>query len=297
MEETSSGPRQPRWRSFVTMIGAIALYALATALAIIITSNLPPMDRSAAAAVKVAVTIILALAAYKFGILRLGDRSRDDLPGNRFVIDTALGLVIGGVLFGAIVGVAALLGVYRIVSCCSTTNLISDLFIAAIMPGFMEELFFRGILFRWTEEMLGSWMALAMTSVLFGFAHAMNPNATLFSSTAIAIEAGILLGGAYMLTRNLWLPIGLHAAWNFTQGYLFGIPVSGVAEEGMVRSTLSGSELVTGGGFGLEASVIAFVLATAAGILFVWMAIRQQRVVPLPWGAGRALPHGGGSIL
>jgi membrane protease YdiL (CAAX protease family) len=147
----------------------------------------------------------------------------------------------------------------------------------------MEELFFRGILFRWIEELAGSWAALAVTSVLFGFAHAMNPNATLFSSTAIAVEAGILLGGAYMLTRNLWLPIGLHAAWNFTQGYLFGIPVSGVAEEGLVRSRLSGSELLTGGGFGLEASVIAFVLATAVGIVMVVLAVRRGRVAPPLW--------------
>ena len=284
MDETNSGRAawHPRWRAFVALIGAIALYAMAAALAIIVTSNLPLMDRSAAAAARVAVTILLALAVYKFGILRLGDRSRDDLPGNRFVVDTALGLLIGGALFGAIVGVAALLGVYRIVSCCSTTNLVSDLLIAAIMPGFMEELFFRGILFRWIEEMLGSWMALAITSVLFGFAHAMNPNATLFSSTAIAIEAGILLGGAYMLTRNLWLPIGLHAAWNFTQGYLFGIPVSGIAEGGLVTSRLAGPELVTGGGFGLEASVIAFVLATATGVLMVILAMRRGRIVMPP---------------
>jgi membrane protease YdiL (CAAX protease family) len=88
-----------------------------------------------------------------------------------------------------------------------------------------------------------------------------------------------------MLTRNLWLPIGLHAAWNFTQGYLFGIPVSGVAEEGLVTSRLSGPELVTGGGFGLEASVIAFVLATGAGLAMVILAVRRRSVVLPPWKA------------
>ena len=208
------------------------------------------------------------------------------MPATRLAGGLATGIVIGGALFGAIVGVAAIMGVYRITACCSTANLITDLAIACIMPGFMEELFFRGILFRWVEEMGGSWIALAVTSILFGLAHAMNPNATLFSSTAIAVEAGILLGGAYMLTRNLWLPIGLHAAWNFTQGYLFGIPVSGVAEEGLVRSRLSGSELLTGGGFGLEASVIASVLATAAGIVMVVLAARRGRVMPPLWKSG-----------
>ena len=75
-----------------------------------------------------------------------------------------------------------------------------------------------------------------MTSVLFGLAHIMNPNATWFSSFAIAVEAGLLLGGAYMLTRSLWLPMGLHAAWNFTQGEIFDVPVSGIDEHGLVEA-------------------------------------------------------------
>lgn len=284
MEAAIHAQRQSVWRSFVAMLGAISLYLAATALAIIISSNLPVMDRDLSAMVKVVVTIGLTLAAYKFWIRHLGRDERDDLPGNRLVIGLILGVLIGGALFAAIVGVAALLGIYRITSCCSTVNLITDLAIASIMPGFMEELFFRGILFRWIEEMAGSWMALAATSILFGFAHALNPNATLFSSTAIAVEAGILLGGAYVLTRSLWLPIGLHAAWNFTQGYLFGIPVSGVAEKGLVTSRLSGPELMTGGGFGLEASVIALVIGTAAGVWLLKLAIAKGQLVQPSWG-------------
>lgn len=284
MEAAIHAQRQSVWRSFVAMLGAISLYLAATALAIIISSNLPVMDRDLSAMVKVVVTIGLTLAAYKFWIRHLGRDERDDLPGNRLVIGLILGVLIGGALFAAIVGVAALLGIYRITSCCSTVNLITDLAIASIMPGFMEELFFRGILFRWIEEMAGSWVALAATSILFGFAHALNPNATLFSSTAIAVEAGILLGGAYVLTRSLWLPIGLHAAWNFTQGYLFGIPVSGVAEKGLVTSRLSGPELMTGGGFGLEASVIALVIGTAAGVWLLKLAIAKGQLVQPSWG-------------
>ena len=91
----------------------------------------------------------------------------------------------------------------------------------------MEELLFRGILFRWLEEFGGSWLALLLTSALFGAAHLGNPNATAFSAFCIAVEAGVLLGAAYMLTRSLWLPMGLHAAWNFTQGEIFDVPVSG----------------------------------------------------------------------
>ena len=105
-------------------------------------------------------------------------------------------------------------------------------------------------------------------SLAFGFAHYFNPDATARACLWIALEAGVLLGGAYMLTRSLWLPTGLHAAWNFTQGAVFGVPVSGSPATGLVRATLSGPELLSGGGFGLEASVIALVIATAAGIWF-----------------------------
>jgi hypothetical protein len=151
------------------------------------------------------------------------------------------------------------------------------------MPGLTEEMLFRGILFRWIEEFGGSWAALVVTSALFGLAHIMNPNATWFSSFAIAMEAGVLLGGAYMLTRSLWFPMGLHAAWNFTQGEIFDVPVSGIDEHGLVQAQLSGPTLLSGGNFGLEASIIALVLATAVGVWLVWLAVKRGNVVRPHW--------------
>jgi hypothetical protein len=185
-----------------------------------------------------------------------------------------------------VVGIAAALGVYRITGPGGASTLVLDLISFGIMPAFMEELLFRGILFRWIEEFGGSWAALVVTSALFGLAHILNPGATWFSSFAVAVEAGLLLGGAYMLTRSLWMPIGLHAAWNFTQGAIFGVPVSGNAAQGLVRAKLSGPELLSGGGFGLEASVIALVIATVAGAWFVWLAIKRGELMQ-PWWVRR----------
>ena len=116
----------------------------------------------------------------------------------------------------------------------------------------------------------------------------MNPNSTAFSSFAIAVEAGILLGGAYMLTRSLWMPMGLHAAWNITQGEIFDVPVSGLAMNGLVNARIQGPELLSGGQFGFEASIIALVLATAAGVWLVVRAIRQGELVR-PWWVRRRL--------
>lgn len=66
-----------------------------------------------------------------------------------------------------------------------------------------------------------------LDAVLFGAGHIPNPGATVFTTAAIALEAGIMLAAFYALTGRLWVSIGFHAAWNFTQGYIFGAAVSG----------------------------------------------------------------------
>ena len=288
----SAGVR-PLWRRIVdfplvAMLIAIVLYIAATALALYLGKLVPPLGAGPTAAAHAAITIALVLAVYKLAIVRLGERPRDDLPARGALGNLGLGLLIGLVLFSCVVGVAWLAGVYRIVGQGDASHLLLALVATAIMPGFMEELLFRGILFRWIEEFGGSWAALAVTSALFGLAHIMNPGATWFSSFAIAVEAGVLLGGAYMLTRSLWMPIGLHAAWNFTQGEIFDVPVSGMDEHGLVQAKLSGPELLSGGSFGLEASLIALVLATAAGVWLVWLAVKRHGVVQPWWVTRRA---------
>jgi hypothetical protein len=191
-------------------------------------------------------------------------------------------------LFSLVALVAALVGVYKIVGLGDARSILFVAVTFGIIPGVMEEILFRGILFRHLEDFGGTWVALALTSALFGVAHIFNPNATAFSSFAIAVEAGVLLGGAYMLTRSLWAPIGIHAAWNFTQGEVYDVPVSGIDGTGLVEAKLSGPELLSGGAFGLEASVIALVIATAAGVWLVVRAVRAGHIVS-PWWVRRRL--------
>ena len=96
--------------------------------------------------------------------------------------------------------------------------------------GITEEIIARGILFRVVEEAFGTWVGAGLfRGLCSASATPPIPNATWWSSLAIALEAGLLLGMAYAWTRSLWFVIALHAAWNFTQGPLLGIPVSGIA--------------------------------------------------------------------
>jgi membrane protease YdiL (CAAX protease family) len=289
--------RPPRWKRIldfplVTLVIAVALFVLANAAAIFLIKLLPPMQRELGVVVKGAITISFVVAMYKVVIAKLGERKHDDLPLAEAPKGLAMGVVTGLVLFSAVVGVAALIDVYNIVGSGGTGELVVALVGMALVPGIWEELLFRGILFRWIEEFAGSWAALVVTSALFGLAHIANPNATVFSSFAIAVEAGLLLGAVYMLTRNLWASIGLHAAWNFPQGEIYDVPVSGIDQHGLVTAQLSGPTLLSGGEFGLEASVIALVLATAVGLWFLVRAIRAGELVR-PWWVRRRLARDG----
>ena len=291
MAEISEKAERPLWRRIVdfplvAMVIAVAVFVFAAQLAMWIEHALPAMPRNERTPINVVIDVVLQFAMYKLVTRRLGERPRDDLRWNGALRNLGLGLVGGAVLFGIVTAAAAAAGVYSITDCCRVGQLIRDLFEATILAGFAEELLFRGILFRWIEEFAGSWAALILTSALFGFVHIENPGATWFSSFAIAVEAGLLLGGAYMLTRSLWAPIGLHAAWNFTQGYVFDIPVSGVPEQGLVQAKLAGPPLLSGGQFGLEASVLGLLVATAAGVGLVIIAVRRGEVMK-PWWTQR----------
>jgi membrane protease YdiL (CAAX protease family) len=291
--EAAGDSERPLWRRIadyplVALVIAVVLYIVAVAVGIALRSIPLPIGSDWNEIVHAIVEICLVLAVYKFVIIRLGEHRRDDLPAHHALRNLGLGLAAGCLIFSTIVGLAALVGVYRITGAGDASRLVLELVGTAIIPGFMEEMLFRGILFRWLEEFGGSWAALVLTSALFGLAHIMNPNATWFSSFAIAVEAGVLLGGAYMLTRSLWFPMGLHAAWNFTQGEIFDVPVSGLGEHGLVEAKLSGPSLLSGGQFGLEASLLALLVATAVGTWIVWAAVERGELMMPRWVRRRA---------
>ncbi|MBA4163472.1 MAG: CPBP family intramembrane metalloprotease domain-containing protein [Erythrobacter sp.] len=284
----------PLWRR----IADFPLVALAIALLAVVGStsgfgwlveHLPDIgSQDASRTAKVIALIALLLIIYKFFIRHLGDAPHDDLPWHRASRELAQGTLLAFGLFSAIVAIAAALGSYRIVGWGGGEDFVMILFVAGFAAGFVEELMFRGVLFRWLEDFGGSWFALAVTSGLFGFAHISNDNATWLSSLAIALEAGILLGGAYMVTRSLWFAIGIHFGWNVTQGFIWDVPVSGNDVDGMVEAQLHGNELLSGGAFGLEASVIAMVVATSVGAYLVWLASQRGEIVR-PWWVRRRL--------
>jgi uncharacterized protein len=193
-----------------------------------------------------------------------------------------LGLLFGTGLFTVTIGILWGAGFYHITGTNGWFMLVESMSMA-IMSGFIEELITRGIIFRIIEDSVGTWIALAVSALMFGSMHLGNPNATLTSAAAIALEAGLLLGACYIVTRRLWLAIGVHLAWNFTQGGIFGVAVSGTTPHGILQSTLTGPEILSGGAFGAEASVVAVVVCVTGFVFVIVRARRKGQIIQPFW--------------
>lgn len=227
------------------------------------------------------VAAVFMLAYIGFGRL-VEHRQLSDVSLKGALVELLAGLAIGALLFSLVVAVIALLGGYQVVG-TRPASVLYPIIGLSIVSGVTEEIMLRGLFFRIIENWLGSWVALALSAALFGALHLGNPNATLVAGGAIAIGAGVMLAAIYMVTRRLWAAIGLHAAWNFTQGGVFGIPVSGFDVQGLLVPRITGSELLTGGDFGAEASLPAMLICTAFGIALLVIAVRRGQVKQPYW--------------
>lgn len=228
-------------------------------------------------------SLVPTVLAYWLLVRFVERRPVTELAAGKALTHSATGWLVGMGILLLSAGVMAAFGVFRVDGYNPDAYLVGPLVVLGLLPGITEEIVARGVLFRVVEEGMGSWIALAISAALFGFGHAANPNATAWSSIAIAIEAGLLLGMAYAWTRSLWFCMGLHAAWNFTQGPLLGIPVSGFEVEGLLRSRTQGPELLSGGEFGAEASILTLVVCVALGLFFARKAIAAGRILPPSW--------------
>lgn len=223
----------------------------------------------------------LVLFVYNWVVRRTERRVVTETARRGSLRSVGLGLAIGVGLFVAVIGAIALLGGYHVEGLSPITGLIALIGIMAV-AAVAEELIFRGVLFRLIEQKIGTWVSMAITGLLFGFLHLINPAATIWGAIAIALEAGVLLVAAYVATRSLWLPIGLHFGWNIAVSGIFGTVVSGAdTPVGLLNATMSGPELITGGAFGPEGSVFSIAFCLIASAILLRIAHRRGRIVPL----------------
>jgi membrane protease YdiL (CAAX protease family) len=229
------------------------------------------------------VRALVPLAAYLILVKQIERRVLVELAPRTLLPQGLLGVLVGLVLFSAIVTVLWLVGSYHVTGTQADVPWLGALLVVGLGAGIGEEIIFRGALFRIVEEGLGTWWALAISALLFGAIHIGNPGATLWSSAAIAIEAGLLFGLLYHVARSLPLCMGVHAAWNFAQGAIYGIPVSGSTAKGWLVSRRSGPDWLSGGVFGAEASVVALAACTLCSLGLIAFALRRGSIVPPFW--------------
>lgn len=146
---------------------------------------------------------------------------------------------------------------------------------------FVEELTFRGYILQGLAKAWTLPIAVAVSSLLFGMVHLIDPNVQLLAILNISM-AGLFFAVAYLVTRSLWLPAGIHIGWNLAEIHVLGFPGSGHTEPSLLHSTVSGPELVTGGAFGPEGGILGLAawLLGIALLLGYWVALGRRAHAP-----------------
>ncbi len=222
--------------------------------------------------------MLMASCIVSFFILRRVDKRKFGTMGLHVhahaLSELAHGILLGFVILTLSVLIPFALGHFELsLAELDFTYLITGLSLNVllfIIVGFNEEVLFRGYTFQTLMEGIGEVPATVLFSVLFGCAHLLNPNTSALGITNI-ILAGILLSIAYLKTKSLWLPIGIHFGWNFTQGYIWGMRVSGTTVEMPLFNgkPVEGSEWMTGGSFGPEGGALCTIVCLLASV-YVW---------------------------
>ncbi len=279
----------PRWRQ--PLIRLALFFGVAVVVGFAIAGLLLVTDSAGSFFWNATLQLVASVLAY-WVLVRFLERRKPPIElSRRRWLGLPIGLAVGFGMCLLCTWLIWLLGGIEFRGVHAVSDWATQLWILGVVAGISEELIFRGVLHRIVESTLGTWAALLIVGGFFGFAHLGNPQATLVGALAIAVEAGVMFGAVYALTRSLWLVIGIHAAWNLTQGLVIGSVVSGAtAGNGWIDSSPIGSQIVSGGHFGIEASIVSVLLWLSVA---VWVLIRLYReglVIKPFWVRHRTLP-------
>jgi membrane protease YdiL (CAAX protease family) len=224
---------------------------------------------------------ILCLIAYLAAVRWIERRVAVELSPRRAPSSLTAGFLTGIALMSLVIGILWIGGVFR-PEAFGALGALGSGFIDALADAVREEILYRGLMFRLCAKVFGTWAGLLVSALWFAAWHATNPGATFVGLLSVVV-GGLWLGAAYAATRQLWLPIGLHLGWNFAQGSVFGMAVSGHdIGPSLIESKLIGPTILTGGEFGPEASIVGLlVVLTATGFSAMTLARRKLAEPPI----------------
>ena len=226
---------------------------------------------------------VAVIIAYEIFFRKIEKREVTEISAKGIAKNLILGILIGVVLQSLIVFVIYLNNGFHVVSVNPFKFIIIPLTVAFTVAIF-EEILIRGIIFRIVEEKLGSYISLVLSAIIFGALHLVNPESSFTSAACVAVEGGLLLGAAYIYSRNLWLPIAIHFAWNFMQSGIFGAVTSGNEKTNSLLTThITGPELITGGAFGPEGTIQAIIFCLIATIVLMTLNAKRNKIINPYW--------------
>ena len=264
------------WRDIIFVIGGILLLIIGSTILSLGVYTASESDSYLINIPIFLITAVVLLLLYNLLIRYVEANDACKIAPRKDISSIGNGLFIGFSYFIIVTVTMSLCGYYHIKSIQFDWEKQLFSFTLFFLVAVSEEIFFRGILFRIINRRWNIWAALVISALIFGGLHIFNDNATLWSSIAIAIEAGSLLGAAYAYSKNIWLPIGIHWIWNYTQGNILGFPVSGEDNvTSIITPEISGPQWLTGGSFGAEASVISAVIGLLISLWFIRKTIQQ----------------------
>lgn len=228
-----------------------------------------PIDKNYRNMVKGIIVSITVIYTYRTFFKRIEKRKITEISWKGAAEYIFTGSAMGIALQSLTIGMMVIAGGFTVISVNPLSSMITP-FAVAFTVAIFEEILVRGIIFRIIEQQYGSYIALIISAVIFGALHLFNADSTWISAVCVGIEGGLLMGAAYIYARSLWFPIAIHFSWNFIQSGIFGAITSGNELTGSLFTTsISGSNLITGGTFGPEGSIQAVVLCLLGALLLL----------------------------
>lgn len=272
------------WRALTFLFSFILIATFAVFLTLTVMSQISSFGETTTSYLTLTVpfaisAIIAVVLGWGYGKLfeslsfeALG-LSLSRFAARNLLVGIAVGsLAVGAAILIAVIGGGISLSVNRDSAGSAILTTLATTLVIFFVGALSEETLFRGYLLQTFVRSELSWLGIAFTSLLFASAHGSNPETSklAFANTALA---GVWFAAAYLKTRDLWFPIGIHLAWNWLQGPFFGINVSGISQfspDPVLRAVDHGPAILTGGGYGIEGG-FACTIALAIGVGIIYL--------------------------
>ncbi len=270
------GRLRPFFRLLVSVVGILTVVTTVSFVAVSMPAPFGPLSRELALLFWLNLLLLPVLLGLYAMLTRLLERRPLGSVGfafhPRWKSELVMGLIAGAVMMLAVAGAEGLLGVatFSLTPSSAGGVVLAGLlfFLLFTVAAAVEELMFRGYPFQRLVDVGGPVFAAIVLSALFGLAHLRNPFHTWISTLNTAV-VGVLLAICYLRTRALWLPFGIHFAWNIVQGFVLGLPVSGLNfPESILQAKVNGPRWLTGSAYGPEGSILTLGIILAGTIYF-----------------------------